>query len=80
MNNTAFHFTESLVSRIEHEEAIVALLLKKIMHDAEELMELVAELGVVALLAYIFLFVLPQLDQYTQLSFSCSVLPLLSGI
>jgi hypothetical protein len=67
MNSTASQFTASIVSWVEHEEAILALLLKKVMHDVEEIMESVAVFSAFALLAYIFLSVLPQLDQYTQL-------------
>jgi hypothetical protein len=80
MNSASSQFTSSIVSWIEHEEAIVASLLKKLMNDVEEIMNPVAVLGVVALLAYVFISVLPQLDYYTQLSSCCNVPPLFSGI
>jgi len=80
MNSKASHFSAHVISWAEHEEAILVSLVRKLRNDVDEIQESVAVIGVVALLAYVFLSVLPQLDYYTQLSSCCIVLPLFLGI
>jgi hypothetical protein len=80
MNAKASHFSANVISWAEHEEAILVSLVRKLRNDVDEIKELLAVIGVVLLLAYVFLSVLPQLDHYTQLSSCSNVLPLFSGI
>jgi len=80
MNTKASHFSAQVMSWAEHEEALLVSLVRKLRNDVDQIKELVTLFGVVALLAYIFLSVLPQLDHYTQLSACSNVLPLFPGI
>jgi hypothetical protein len=80
MNNTAAHLVTNVAAWVEHEEAILVSLVRKLRNGVDEIQESVAVIGVVALLAYVFLSVLPRLDYYTQLSSCCTVLPLFLGI
>jgi hypothetical protein len=80
MNITAIHFPRSIVSWVEHEEVLLVSLVRKLRNDIDEIADPIGVIGVVALLAYVFLSVLPQLDYYTQLSSCCTVLPLFLGI
>jgi len=80
MNSKTSHLSAHVISWAEHEEAILLSLVRKLRNDVDEIKELVAVLGVIALLAYVFISVLPQLDYYTQLSSFSNVLPLFSGI
>ena len=80
MNSKASHFSAHVISWAEHEEAILVSLVRKLRNDIDEIADPIGVIGVVALLAYVFLSVLPELNQYTQLSSCCNVPPLFSGI
>jgi hypothetical protein len=80
MNSKTAHFSAHVLSWVEHEEAILVTLVRKLRNDVDEITDPVVVIGVVVLFAYIFLSVLPQLSQHTQLCSCCDVPPLFSCI
>jgi hypothetical protein len=67
MNGTASHLTTGVMSWIEHEEIVLLSILRKLLEGVDKLVEPMIDIGLFALIAYIFLSVLPQFTQCAQL-------------